>query len=206
TLGLLNRALTPDHQLAADNLQVDRLEPDSCQLGLDDGLRRIAAVVDVYARGEPGLVPAGEPAALAPDIAEQLIHLATHALEVDQQVSVSCHGLSLATRVSDRTPASGPSDLVDGALVREVHRPAERLGALLAGPVRIELVRHVGEDHPSGAGAASVIAGLARRHVAAHAGALGARQRRLHNQQIGVPGDLDQLLARAAIGSVRESP
>jgi hypothetical protein len=64
----------------------------------------------------------------------------------------------------------------------------------------------VGEDHPSGAGAASVIAGLARRHVAAHAGALGARQRRLHDQQIGVPGDLDQLFARAAIGSVRESP
>jgi hypothetical protein len=46
-------------------------------------------------------VPAGEPAALAPEVAEQLVHLAAHALEVDQQVSVSCHGLSLATAALD---------------------------------------------------------------------------------------------------------
>ena len=41
-----------------------------------------------------------------------------------------------------------------------------------------------------------VVSGLPRGHVSAGPGALGARQGRLDHQQVGVAGDLDQLIAR----------
>ena len=49
-----------------------------------------------------------------------------------------------------------------------------------------------------------VLAGLLGGQVAAHAGALGPRQRRLDQQQVGVAGDLDDLLAGAGVGAVGE--
>ena len=112
-LGLLHRALAADHQLAARRSRgrcVSRLTPG--ELDLDDRPRWLAAVVDVDARREARLRAPRPPAALAPDVAEQLVHLAAHALEVDQQVSVAGHGLTLAA--DPGRPAV--LDVVDGAL------------------------------------------------------------------------------------------
>ena len=55
-----------------------------------------------------------------------------------------------------------------------------------------------------GAGAAGVVAGLLRGQVAADPGALRARQGRLDEQQVGVAGGVDQLLAGPAVGAEGE--
>ena len=81
--------------------------------------------------------------------------------------------------------------------------PKASLG-LLARPVVAELVGDVGDDDPLGAGALGVLAGLRGGQVPADAGALGPRQRRLDDQQVGVAGDLDHLLAGAGVGAVGE--
>src|SRR5215218_8134782 len=120
-LRLLDRARAADQQVAPDDLQPDAVEPDAGQVGLHDRLRWVSAVVDVHARREPGLAAPTEPPPLAPDVPEQLVHLAPHALEIDQQVPLACHGPTLG---------SPGSHLVDGALASDVHLPAERLGAL----------------------------------------------------------------------------
>ena len=62
------------------------------------------------------------------------------------------------------------------------------------------------EHEPARARAPAVLAGLARGQVAALAGALGARQRRLDQQQVGVARELDQLVVGAAVGAVGEPP
>src|SRR5207244_1782590 len=69
------------------------------------------------------------------------------------------------------------SDLVDGALVGHRHRAPERLLGLAARPVLVELVGDVGEHETAHAGPVPVVAGLARREVAARPLALRARQR-----------------------------
>ena len=76
----------------------------------------------------------------------------------------------------------------------------------LARPLGVELVGDVGEHDPLGAGAAGVLAGLLRGQVAADAGALGPRQGRLDEQQVGVPRDLDELVAGPAVGAEGEAP
>src|SRR5581483_3860856 len=67
----------------------------------------LAAVVDVHARREAGLGAPGERSGGAPDAAEELIHLAAHALEIDQQVPVPCHGPTLASGPRRRGSARG---------------------------------------------------------------------------------------------------
>ena len=98
-LRLLHRALAADHELSPDDLEADGVEAYPCQLGLDHRPRRLAAVVDVHAGREPGLRSARQPTPLAPNVAEQLVHLPAHALEVDQQTAISWHGPSVAARL-----------------------------------------------------------------------------------------------------------
>src|SRR5262249_58697186 len=79
-----DRALAADDEGAAPDLEVHGLELDPGQLDLDDGLlrSRLPAVVDVDARHERGRLAALAVAGLVPEVAQQLIHLPTHAGEV----------------------------------------------------------------------------------------------------------------------------
>ena len=88
--------------------------------------------------------------------------------------------------------------LVDAPSRATSTRPAERLLGLVARPALAELVGDVGDDEPAGAGGAAVLAGLARRQVPADAGALGPRERPLDQQQVGVAGEVDEIVASAS--------
>ena len=59
----------------------------------------------------------------------------------------------------------------------------------------------MGQHEPLRAGALRVLARLLGRQVAADAVALGTRQRRLEDQQVGLGGERDDLLVRAAVGA-----
>ena len=64
----------------------------------------------------------------------------------------------------------------------------------------------MGEHDALALGAAPVVAGLLRGEMAADPGALGARQRGLDEEQVGVARELDELVAGAAIGAEGEAP
>ena len=99
----------------------------------------------------------------------------------------------------------GSSELVDVARrARPRPAPPNAALALLARPLGVELVGDVGEHDPLGAGAPGVLAGLAGGQVAADPGALGPRQGRLDEQQVGLARGLDQLLAGPAVGAEGE--
>ena len=87
-LGVARPALAADDERAPPHLQADVVDVDPGEIGLDDRLRGLAAVVDVDARAEPGPLARGEPGA-RPDVAEQLVDLAAHALEVGEQVAAA---------------------------------------------------------------------------------------------------------------------
>src|SRR5689334_4681692 len=87
-LRLLSGALAADQELAAADLEADLVDVDARQIDVDHRLRRVAAVVDVHARGEP--TPRHESAALE-HVAEQLVDLAAHALEVREGVIAERH-------------------------------------------------------------------------------------------------------------------
>ena len=87
----------------------------------------------------------------------------------------------------------------------DVDGPPEGPRALVAGPLGVELVGDVREHDALGAGAARVVAGLLRSQVAPGPGALRPRQRGFDEQEVGVAGDVDQFLARAAVGAEGEA-
>src|SRR3954447_7878663 len=98
-LGLLDRALAGDHEVPTGDLEVQAFEPDAGEVGLHDRLRLLAtAVVDVDARRESG-GPAAGAAHAAPDVAEQLVHLTPHPLEVEEEVTVRGHGRNVSGRL-----------------------------------------------------------------------------------------------------------
>jgi len=70
----------------------------------------------------------------------------------------------------------------------------------------VELVSDVGEDEAARAGAPGVVAGVAGAEVAG----LGVRrrvaERGLGHQQVGVAGELDELVGRARVGAEDEAP
>ena len=86
-LGLLGAPLARDQQLAPADLQRHVLDQHAGEVGLHHRPRRVVRVVDVHARREPA--PA-EPGALE-HVAEQLVDLAPHALEVGEQVPLGVH-------------------------------------------------------------------------------------------------------------------
>ena len=79
--------LARDHELAAADLERHVGRVDRGEIDLDDRARRVVRVVDVDARREAA---AAQPAALE-GLAEQLVHLAPHALEVGEQVALRGH-------------------------------------------------------------------------------------------------------------------
>src|SRR5690606_21449570 len=81
-------AFARDDQLAPGDLERHRVGVDTGELGDDDGARRtLIAVIDVDPGREPGLPGAmnARPAALGEWLAQELVHLAEDALEVQQQ-------------------------------------------------------------------------------------------------------------------------
>ena len=208
-LGLLDGTLAGDHQPPAGDLEPDRGGIDAGDIDLDHRLRRpggvIAdvAVVDVDAGENPGVRSRRQPGPL-PDVSEELVHLPPDAVEVDEEIALARHALDKLTRSRRARDHARRSKLVDRALDGDLDGRAERLRALLTRPFGVELVGDVGEDHPLGAGEAGVLAGLRRGQMTALSGPLGARQRRLDDQQIRVTGGLDDLLAGPAVGAEGE--
>ena len=68
------------------DLELEVVRVDPRQLGGDDGAWGVGRVGDVDARGEAGAAGAAERP--LEDVAEQLVHLAAHALEVGEEVSL----------------------------------------------------------------------------------------------------------------------
>ena len=91
-LGVGRPAVAGEHELAAVDLQRELVGVDAGQLGLDDRARRIALVEDVDRRGEAAALARSQAGAVE-DVAEELVHLAAHALEVGEQVPLGRHGL-----------------------------------------------------------------------------------------------------------------
>src|SRR5215211_3067439 len=87
-LGLGRAPLAGDHELASADLERDVRGVHGREVDLHDGARRVVRVVDV----DPGHEAA--PAQAAPpleDVAEDLVHLTPHALEVREQVALGGH-------------------------------------------------------------------------------------------------------------------
>ena len=80
-----------EDELAALDLQRQLVGIDAGQLGLHYGARRIALVPDVDGGREAAAPPRRQPGAVE-DVAEDLVHLAAHALEVGEQIALSRHG------------------------------------------------------------------------------------------------------------------
>ena len=87
--GLVRPPLAGDHELAPADLEPDLVDVHPGELRLHDGARRVVDVEDVHARLE---APPRRQAGALEDVAEQLVDLAPHALEVREQVALWAHG------------------------------------------------------------------------------------------------------------------
>ena len=88
--GRLGRAaLAGDQQLAAADLERHVGDVDPGEVGLDHRARRVVGVEDVDRGREAAAAQAG---LALEDVAEQLVDLAPHALEVGEQVTGRAHG------------------------------------------------------------------------------------------------------------------
>jgi len=84
-LAVLGAAVPRDRQLTTLDLQGQLVRIDARQLGAHDDPGWIVGVVHVDRRREPG-APARQARAFE-HVAEELVHLAPHALEVGEQVA-----------------------------------------------------------------------------------------------------------------------
>ena len=75
-----------EDQLAAADLELDSAGVDAGEVGAHDRPRRVADVVDVDGGREAAAAARRE--AAVEDVAEQLVHLAPHALEVGEEVAL----------------------------------------------------------------------------------------------------------------------
>ena len=91
-----------DDQLAALDLQPDLVGVDPGELGVDDRAGRLAFVEDVD-RGREAAAVARAQDAGAEDVAEQLVHLAAHPLEVGEEVALGGHADECTARVAAQT-------------------------------------------------------------------------------------------------------
>jgi hypothetical protein len=85
-----------DDELAALDLERQLVGIDAGQLGLHHRAGRVALVEDVDLRREAAALGRGEPGAVE-DVAEELVHLPAHALEVREEVALACHVASQST-------------------------------------------------------------------------------------------------------------
>src|SRR5207248_7606574 len=141
--------------------------------------------------------PGAQPRALE-DVAEQLVDLPAHALEVGEKVPLARH----EGKVTRAPPCV--SDRVDRALARDLDAPAEGVLGLRAGPQAVELVGDVGEHEAPRRRRLAVLAGLPRREVAALARSLRPRERALDQEQLRALRELDEIDRRPAVGAERE--
>ncbi len=89
-VGVLRAPLAGDDQLAPADLELDLRRAHPGELGAHHGARGIGRVVDVDRGRERAAMR--EPAGPGPEhVAEQLVHLAPHALEVCEQVAFGGH-------------------------------------------------------------------------------------------------------------------
>ena len=88
-LAALGLAVAGQHQLAPADLELDLRRVDAGQVGPHHRPRRVGRVVDVDGGREAAAPRGGEPA--VEDVAEQLVHLAPHALEVREQIPLVGH-------------------------------------------------------------------------------------------------------------------
>ena len=82
-------AVAGEHELAALDLQLHRVGVDAGQVGAHDRARRIAGVVDVDGGREAAPPARREPA--VEHVAEQLVHLPPHPLEIGEEVPLLRH-------------------------------------------------------------------------------------------------------------------
>ena len=139
------------------------------------------------------LPPRGQRPSRRPAVAEQLVHLAPHPLDVDQQVSLSRHRRIGYPRQTARPRRTRP---------RPRSRPARRRPPRRLRPSasRVELVGDVGEHEPPDAGLAGRAAPPRRAHVARpEPDRVG--QRRLGEQHVGPARGGDQLVGVAPVGA-----
>ncbi len=144
-LGVVGAAMAGDDELAALDLERQLVGIDAGQLGLHDGARGVALVEDVHGRREAAAL-GGREAGAVEDVAEELVHLAAHALEVREQVALGRHEPHCSPGDASDKRRRTRSDRVDGALVGDEDRPAEGRLGLLARPQLVELVGDVGDD------------------------------------------------------------
>ena len=85
----LRLAIAREDQLAAADLQLHGVGVDPGEVGAHDRARRVARVVDVDG-GREAAAPARRKAAVE-HVAEQLVHLSPHPLEVGEQVPLLRH-------------------------------------------------------------------------------------------------------------------
>ena len=85
-VGRRREPLAGEDQLAAADLELELGRVDARQVGAHDRARRVADVVDVDRGREAAAAARREPA--VEDVAEQLVHLAAHALEVGEEVAL----------------------------------------------------------------------------------------------------------------------
>src|SRR5262249_21765853 len=103
-----DRALAADHQGAAADLDVDRVELDAGEVGLDHGAPRLAAVVDVDAGRVAGRLTLGR---VRPDVPEELVHLAPDQREIGERITLLLHwqkrsGRARAAQTSKTSPSA----------------------------------------------------------------------------------------------------
>ena len=85
-VGRRREPLAAEDQLAPADLELELGRVDPGQVGAHDRPRRVADVVDVDGRDEAAAPPWREPT--VEDVAEQLVHLTAHALEVGEEVAL----------------------------------------------------------------------------------------------------------------------
>ena len=171
----------------------------ACGRGSARRPHRALAVVDVDAR-DGSRCRGGRPAGRRPVLAEQLVHLAPHALDVDQQFALPGHrARRLAEQPRRRRlprPRSRPGR----------RRPRAACGERMSGSSSSEMWVRTSRPTPAAAATSPASRG-------AHVAALGERsrvglgQRRLGEQHVGAAGGRDSSsLGAAAVGAVDDPP
>ena len=148
---------------------------------MHDRARRVALVEDVHRRGEAAPVAGSEDAA-AEDVAEELVHLPPHPLEVREEVALRGHGRSLGPRLRGagrgvRASKAAPS--------RATSTPPVKARAASPAPTPRRGRRDVGDDQARDARALGELAGLRGREVPEGRRRLRAAQRGLEQQHAG---------------------
>jgi EAL domain-containing protein (putative c-di-GMP-specific phosphodiesterase class I) len=101
---LLGLPVAREHELASAHLELDGVRVDPGEIGAHDRARRVARVVDVDGGREAAAAARREPT--VEHVAEQLVHLAPHPLEVREEVPLRSHRGLMLTNTRGRSPTA----------------------------------------------------------------------------------------------------